>query len=188
MPDSPSQLRRATQGNRSALRAVMQRWMPSIRRWALVACGDRSIAEDGVQEALVRVWRGIRDVDPERPFGPWLKTVVVRAVRSEASRQRRRTDHEAPVTGHEPDPGAGAERCLDLRRASDRAVAAFASLSPRQREILDLVDLQGRTPKDVAALLGLTAGAVRGQLFDARRAVRAHLLESPEILHLLREP
>lgn len=187
MDDTP-ELRRATQGDRAALRELVRRWMPRIRRWALMAAGDPVVAEDGVQEALVRVWRGIGEVDPERPLGPWLKTVVTNAVRSEASRQRRRTDREAPATGHEPDLGPSLGRRMDLHRARSEAVAAFVHLSPRQREILDLVDLQGCTPADVAVQLGLSAGAVRGQLFDARRAVRAHLLENPEILQLLREP
>ena len=69
-------LRRATQGDAGALEAVARAWYGRMRRWALLEVGDRALAEDAVQEALVRLIRHIHRYDPDRPFGPWLRTVV----------------------------------------------------------------------------------------------------------------
>ncbi|MCB9688329.1 MAG: sigma-70 family RNA polymerase sigma factor [Alphaproteobacteria bacterium] len=172
-------LRRAARGDRTALRRVVQVWYPQMRRWALVTCGDPQTAEDAVQDALVRLVRFVGRYDPDRPFGPWLRTLVVNACRSQHPRPR-------PVP-HEPVPSSDPDRDLDLASAAHRVRAAFAELSPRQREILDLVDVQHRPASEVAAELGLTDGAVRGQLFQARRAIRAVLLDGADILPLLRE-
>lgn len=180
-------LQSAVDGDPDALRRLVSEWMPTIRRWALLEAGDPVVAEDGVQEALVRLCRHIGQVDPTRPFGPWLRTVVRNAVRSESSRQGRRSRREAPLADVPAASHRGPER-LDLAWARRMALEAFATLSPRQREIFDLVDLQGVAPKEVAERLDLSAGAVRGQLFDARRALREHLVRHPELLALLRTP
>ena len=186
MVDLQPQLERATRGDRRALRQVVDAWIPQIRRWALIATGDPVLAEDGVQEAMVRLLRGIHRYDPRRPFAPWLKAVVFNACRNELARQGRHSgSHDPGADPASADPPPGHQ--LDLKRATAKAIDAFALLSPRQRQIVDLVDLRGHTPTEVADLLGLTPGAVRGQLYAARRALRGHLVHADEILPLLRE-
>lgn len=193
MNDDDRLLARAVDGDRAALRRVVDAWIPRIRRWALVAAGDPVAAEDAVQEALVRLLRSIHTFDPGRPFGPWLKVVVFNAARTERARDGRATSRASRAAEAEIDADAATATApgdrLDLARASARVVAAFEALSPRQREILDRVDVQGETAAEVAEDLGLTAGAVRGQLFQARRAVRAQVTgaERDEILPLLRD-
>lgn len=183
--DLKPELERATRGDRAALRRVVDHWIPTIRRWAWLYCSDRALAEDAVQESLVRLLRFIDRYDPSRPFGPWLKALVHNACRSEIVGQARRHDREEPPTGAEPAPCVRLDRGLDLARATAQVHAAFRTLSPRQRQIFDLVDLQGLTPKEAAAELELTPGAVRGQLFAARRALRQQIAD--DVLPLLRE-
>jgi RNA polymerase sigma factor (sigma-70 family) len=57
-----------------------------------------------------------------------------------------------------------------------RIRAFFGTLPARQREIFDLVDLQGYDPSEVARMTGMNAATVRTNLFEARAAVRAHLI------------
>jgi RNA polymerase sigma factor (sigma-70 family) len=70
------------------------------------------------------------------------------------------------------DPGAR----VDRQRVADYIRNFFLELPPRQREVFDLVDLQGFDPAEVADLTGLKAATVRGNLFKARAAIRAHLI------------
>jgi RNA polymerase sigma-70 factor (ECF subfamily) len=65
---------------------------------------------------------------------------------------------------------------LEARETTALARDALARLPERQREVFDLVDLQGFAAHEVAALLGLDDGTVRAHLFRARRAVRAAIL------------
>ncbi len=178
-------LQRAVRGDRDALREVVDQWWPQIRRWALHQCGDPAVADDAVQESLVRLIRFIGRYDTARPFGPWLKTLVRNACNDQLTkRQSRRED---PPTGHEVAPTERPGRRLDLGRAAQLVIEQFQCLSPRQREVIDLVDLQGMTSSDAAERLGLSAEAVRSQLCDARRRVRAGLVRRTDILPLLRE-
>ena len=185
MNDTDDDLRRATHGDRDALRRVLDTWWPRMRRWALLDSGDPNAAEDALQEAVVRVLRFVERFDAERPFGPWLRTIVRNACRDERAR-RGRSEETVEEDAHGADHPSPEHR-IDLSRAASAAVAAFAGLSPRQREIVDLVDRQGLTPIEAAAALGLSAGAVRSQLFDARRALRSRLLGLAPAAPLLRE-
>jgi len=147
-------------------------------------CGTHAAAEEAVAEALLRLVKHIGRYDPQRPFGPWIKTLVRNACKDELTRRGRTASWEEPETEGivRADPG----RVIDLERGAGRVMAAFALLSPRQREILELVDIQGNTPTEVAEQLELSGGAVRAQLFAARRAIRARVTTA-EILPLLRE-
>lgn len=183
--DVQAELKRATRGDRDALRRIVDRWIPKIRRWAWVFCGEAGVAEDAVQESLIRLVRFIGKADPDRPFGPWLKTLVRNASISELARRRRTEEREVHDPLTESKTSDRPDRALDLTMAAELVNVAFRELSPRQREIFDQVDLQGRAAADVARELGLTPGAVRAQLHAARRAIRQHLTD--EHVALVRE-
>jgi len=53
----------------------------------------------------------------------------------------------------------------------------FDDLPPRQREVLDLADLQGFAPGEIAEMLKMNPVTVRAHLFRARRTLRARMLE-----------
>jgi len=180
-------LQNAVNGDREALRRVVDQWWPQIRRWALYQCADPTIAEDAVQEALVRLLRFIVRYDPSRPFGPWLRTLVRNACNDQLAKQQMyRQRHEPARETHAPSVPPHS-RQIDLSRAAQEVIHQFKNLSPRQREVIDLVDLQGVTPTDAAAQIGISAKAVRSQLSDARRRIRSGLAHGENILPLLRE-
>lgn len=161
-------LERAAAGDPSALRRLLQDWWPQARVWARRALHDPDLADEAVQEAMLNVTRFIGRVDPTRPFGAWLHRVVVNAARDVGRLHRRHTHTELPEVPVHPNP----DHHLDLKRAAERAVRAFDALPPRQRELVTRVDLRGETAAEVARDLGLTAGAVRNQLYTARRTLR----------------
>ncbi len=186
LPDpDPDLLARALEGDRDALGALTRPHWPSMRRVAYAELGDRALAEDACQDALMRVVRFIGRYDPARPFGAWLRTLVRNAAREVRTRRRRRAQREQAV----PLPrGGDPERRLDLRRQASAISDASSALPPRQRQLVELVDHQGLSPSEAAAELGIAPGSARSQLFDARRALRRRLLHaSDEILDLLRE-
>ncbi|MBM7859949.1 RNA polymerase sigma factor [Lentzea nigeriaca] len=61
---------------------------------------------------------------------------------------------------------------IDAEREGRELVAAMAALPALDREVVELVDLVGMTPKEAAAVLGVSSGAVRIRLFRARGKLR----------------
>ncbi len=183
-----ARLAAAVDGDPAALEAVARSWWPEIRRWCLIDLGDPVLADDAAQETLLRLVRFIGRYDLDRPFRPWLRRMagnVARDVRRRRGRQGRREmdpldEVEGAVEGtadpSERPGGMGRERGLDLKRASERAMAALEVLTPRQREVFVLCDCQGLDSTEAAERLGVAAPTVRVLLSRARRSLRERLL------------
>ena len=74
----------------------------------------------------------------------------------------------------EPDVDAALDEHMDPGERLDLE-SAIASLPAGYRAVLVLHDIEGYTHDEIGARLGITAGTSKGQLFKARRAVRARL-------------
>ena len=169
----PELLRRAQQGDDAALGQVARDWYARIRRWALYEVGDPVLAEDVVQEVLLRLMNNIHRYDPDRPFGPWLRAIVRNCARTEGGRQQRHAHDDLAETDLRivPDP----EHALDTERAAESAVALFGRLSGRQREVMHLCTHDGLTPAEAADVMGVAPSTARVLLFRARRFIRSAL-------------
>lgn len=174
---------RARAGDRAALASLSAKIWPWVRRWALLELQEPALAEDAAQEALVRVIRHLDSWSPDRPFAPWLHSVVRNAARDlRAKRGEVREAEDQGVCEAHPELG------LDLRRTADRALAAMGSCTPRQRQLLDLCDRQGLTPSEAAEMLGIAPGTARALLHQGRSVIRAEILRDSgdEVLALLK--
>jgi RNA polymerase sigma-70 factor (ECF subfamily) len=177
-----SPLQRAVRGDTDALQGVLREWWPRIQRWCRLQHPQAPRFDDACQESVVRVLRFIHRYDPDRPFGPWLRTVVANACRDLNRDVRRQPDALTADVSTFPD----LDRTLDLQRAADRAIEHFATLTPRQQLLITRIDVRGESAAEVARELGLSAGGVRNQLHTARRALRVVLLRDPNVVDLVR--
>jgi RNA polymerase sigma-70 factor (ECF subfamily) len=179
---------RARRGDTAAFTELARSCRSLIYRWSVVAIGDPDDAEDITQEVLVRLHRSLTGYRPGSRFTSWLYRITRNAATDRLRSRRRqyrlledgRLMHTA-TTGESP-----ADRVM--HDETERILRSFLEALPgRQRQALDLVDIQGHSPAEAAAMLGLDAGTVRTHLHRARRALRSRLLdEHPELLEGLR--
>jgi RNA polymerase sigma-70 factor, ECF subfamily len=135
-------------------------------------------AEDLVQDALVRAYRGFDGFDGRYPRA-WLLTIV-RNTHINSLRKRRPDLLDAEVAQRLPAPGADGRQDGTSERALhddfDPLVRdALRSLSANHRAVIALVDLDGLSYKEAADVLGVPVGTVMSRLHRARRKVRARL-------------
>lgn len=135
--------------------------------------GDRTRAEDVVQETLLRAWRNPQVLDQtQRSARAWLFTVARRIAidgwRSAAARSEVSTDSppETPL----PDD---TDRALQGWLVAD----ALGELSHAHREVLVLCFFQGYSVADAAARLGIAPGTVKSRTHYALRALKLALEE-----------
>ena len=176
---------RARNGDEAALERLVGAAHPLVHRWALVHTGDPTEADDLTQEVLIRMIRHLHSFHGHARLGTWLYSVTRNAATDRHRRAGRRvriTEH--PATREALVPAGSEDPAQALERRELRAMLGtfFDELPERQREIFDLVELQGRSAGDVADLLGLEPVSVRAHLFKARRRLRARILERrPEL-------
>ena len=176
--DIPGRLLVRARDDDDALSDLIDAIAPVVRRWALVQTGDATEADDLTQEVLIRMIRNL-DALPEPPrLAGWLYTVTRNAAADRfrsRSRQRIAVDSEdilEAAVSESTNPASDAER-VEL---GDVLRSAFDELPRRQREVFDLVELQGIPATEAAEVLGIRATSVRGNLFKARRNLRRRIL------------
>ena len=179
--DLPFLIRRAQAGDPDAFERLVREYRDRIFRWALVRTGDVDDAEDATQEALVRVHRGLRKYRGESRFETWLYSVT-RSAAADITRRRKGTRNMKARFSRLAESGSTADSAGLLDRVAARQLAEHVrgfleQLPPRQREAVDLVDLQGLEPGEAAALLGSNPATLRTHLFRGRRALRCRLLD-----------
>jgi RNA polymerase sigma factor (sigma-70 family) len=175
----------AQAGDGRAFDDLVRRYYERIYRWAVARTGDRDDAEDVTQEALLRLHRHLPGFDGRSRFSTWLYQVTRSAAADLHRRRTRRARLALRVKRDSPaaiDP-RGREPATDERRASDLVKTYLEKLSERQREVFDLVDLQGFSTVEVSEMLEMEPVTVRSHLFRARKAIREKILEScPELV------
>lgn len=128
---------------------------------------DAAAVDDVIQEVFLAAYRRFDTYDAGRPLKPWLLGIavnVVRMARRGESRHRRRIEavqHDVP----EPTDATQHHAALDL------LTRLLAGLDDDQRTVVILVEIEGMSPRDVAAGLGLSVNTVYSRL----RLARAHL-------------
>jgi len=147
-----------------------------VRRVSAQYTRTPSDADDLAQEALTKAYRGIGGFDGRYPRA-WLRRIIANTAASNARRRRVSEvvlEHEPPVVGE----GIGAvERfrpdVIALEGALDPALeVAVHALSADHREIVELVDVDGLTYEEAAAILDVPIGTVMSRLHRARSRLR----------------
>ena len=143
---------------------------PDLFRYAWWLARDRQLAEDVVQQALLRAWKSRESLSEGEAARPWLLTIV----RREFARTWERKRHDTVpvddlVDSESPELGATRDEDVMLVR---RAILA---LEPDYREPLVMQVLLGHTTGEIAAALGITQRAVLTRLYRARLRLRERL-------------
>jgi RNA polymerase sigma-70 factor (ECF subfamily) len=153
---------------RARFQALCQSLRPDLLRFAFWLARDRSLAEDVVQETMIRAWKAQDSLLDEAAAKPWFLTIIRREYARTFERKRFVTvDVEELVAKEEPMLAAADDQQLvELR-------AAIFKLPGEYREPLVMQVLLGHSTAEIAAELGLSNAAVLTRLFRARKQLRA---------------
>jgi len=144
---------------------------------------DAQRVEDLAQETFLKAWRALAQFDGRAPFEHWISRIAVHTALDHLRKEKRRIS----AVGL-PDLGddaldwlrSGDEKSeLDARSAAEVLAQAMQRLSPNDRVILTLQELEGRSVKEIAATLGVTGITVRVRAVRARARLK-HALERLE--------
>jgi RNA polymerase sigma-70 factor, ECF subfamily len=178
-------VRHARGGSPGAFDELARRVRDRVRHWARRVVGDDDDAEDVAQLVLVRMHERIDEFEGRSRFGSWL----YRITRNVALERRRADARRSALLSRELASASEDRRVTEVGEVTDaahlhRLVAAyFGALSPRQREVFELVELRGVPASEVAARLDIEASTVRVLLLRARRTIRSRMLEQhPDLL------
>jgi RNA polymerase sigma-70 factor (ECF subfamily) len=135
--------------------------------------GNDDDAQDLVQEALLRVRKGLERYEPGSLEG-WLARIVTNIFLDEVRRKQRRPTDALP---DDPDRVVPPSPAADVssRRLSEAVQAALASLPPEFRVPVVLCDVADQSYEQIAIALDIPVGTVRSRIHRGRRLLRTAL-------------
>jgi RNA polymerase sigma-70 factor, ECF subfamily len=160
----------ARHGDREAFEALVRAGSGRLYAIAYRILRDADLANDALQEALVRIWDDLPTLrDPDR-YDPWTYRITCRACYRVAKRERR-TSVATLVERMTPESSAFESEIADR----DEMERGFRRLSPEHRAVLVLHYYLGLTIGEVAEVLRIAPGTVGSRVHYAMRSLRASL-------------
>ncbi len=171
MSRDPELLERTAGGDRRAFERFVEAHEAAVLRYVRTRTGDPAVAEDALQETFIAAWRNAHTFRGTGSARPWLLTIARNAVRRQYRRPAGAPDAFEPLDAVAARAGWGrdADGAWTDRIAAGQVVErGFRALSPDDREVLVLRDLEGFGNEEVAELLGLSLSAVKSRVHRAR--------------------
>ena len=148
--------------------ALVSNVMPELYGYAVWLCRDRQLAEDLVQDTLLRAWRSLNKLRDAGAAKPWLMTILRREHARYYERKR-----PLPVDIQAPDFPEELLVHRDEKPEHAEVRQAMLALEDDYREPLVLQVLLGYSTAEIADIMGLSQGAVLTRLFRARKKLLA---------------
>ena len=170
---------RARKGEREALGRLAGALRPLICRWALVITGDPHDAEDVAQIVLMKMLASMEGFDGRSRVTSWVYRITRNASldHQRSRRQDQRLAEKAEWLARAETPRLDDPLDdIEMKRTLRLIRTLLRELPMRQREVFDLVDLQGLKPQEAADLLEMNPNTLRVHLFRARRKMRKEML------------
>ena len=173
-PDDAQLLAAVADGDRHALEVLYRRHAPWLVARLQRRCADAGVVDEVLQDAFVAIWRGAGRYDGRGAVGAWMWGIAVRRLVDAVRRSPRPTALllDAP---HDVEVVRSAEEQVLLGIEHGELGPALDRLSPELRAVVRATVIDGHTPREAAALLGIPSGTVKTRMMRARAQLREDL-------------
>jgi RNA polymerase sigma factor (sigma-70 family) len=166
-------------GVEAALSALYDRYSRTVYGVGLKILGERSSAEELVQDVFLKVWRSSRTFDPSRAsFSTWLyrvtRSCALDLYRKRAGRVRQIPDG-APHIAATKDSSNGPQEVVDESWLSWRVSRALEALDTPHREVIELAYFGGLSQREISERTSVPLGTVKTRTASAFKSLREEL-------------
>ncbi len=165
-------INKAQKGDTIAFRFLVETYQSMLYSLACRFLG-KDDAEDTVQEAFIRLWKNIHKYKPEIKLATWLYRIVTNLcldhLKSSHNRNTKNSIDVADVAGLKDDDAP--DKALEKKEMMQQILKFSESLTPKQRAVFVLRDLEGLSSQEVCTILSMKAGSVKSNLYYARIAM-----------------
>jgi RNA polymerase sigma-70 factor (ECF subfamily) len=176
-----SLLARAQRGDVAAFEQLAGAHLGGLFAATLHLVGDRSEAEDVMQETLLRAWKGIGRFRGRSGFSTWLHRIAVNEANRSFTKGTRRPE-TTPLADEQPELSSPADngplRHAESTELRDTVRAALLALPLPHRTAVVLRDIEGLSTRDAAHVAGIREATLKRRLHQARLKIRAELDDS----------
>jgi RNA polymerase sigma-70 factor (ECF subfamily) len=174
--DDAELLQRIRQGAPDDFAEIVRRHQALV--FAIVHRYERDLqkVEDLAQETFLKAWRFLDQYDGRAPLHHWISRIALRVALDHLRREKRLRAEVALATLGEDaldwlrDPAE--ERQIAPRQAAELLDVAMRELSPEDRQVITLLEIEGHSVKEICQLTDSSSAAVRVRAFRARARLK----------------
>ncbi len=157
--------------NQRFIRKQLNTERPRMFRMAVAWCGDRDLADDLVQQAMIKALERSHQLKDTKAFRGWLYRIMSNAWHDHLRSLK-------PESSLDPDMlicDGCPEKAFETNFVGEAVRRAIGKLPLAQREVVTLVDLEGFSYREVAEIVGVPTGTVMSRLSRARKKLEVEL-------------
>ena len=148
-----------------------------LYRFAMSIVGNAVEAEDVVQEVFIKIWQNREKLNSLKSVEAWSMKLTKNLSIDKLRSKHRRTDgleSTLSISSSDQTPDKAAE----MNDTMSRIKNLMLSLPEKQRQVLQLRDIEGMSYEEISKILDLPLNQVKVNLFRARKLIRAKLIKS----------
>lgn len=170
---------------------LVQPHLEPMYRFAYRLAGQQQDAEDLVQDVVVKLYNRLDELEAVEQLRPWLNRVLYRQFIDSVRRKGRRADvaisdiessGETDLLDDQPADLPDIAEQLDFAKLGPALDRVMRTLSPDQRTLMLLYDVDGWSQEDISRVLDIPLGTVKSRVHRCRASLRKKLQASPELL------
>ncbi len=180
-PTDEQLIARFQQGDAYAYDLLVKRYKDPLMNYIYRFVGDRTDAEDILQETFLRLYKNKHYYREIARFSTWIYTIAGNLAKTELRKRRRRsffsinnymsTDKDFEL----PDKNITPDRYTDSVITDDEIHKAINKLSPKFRQVILLRDIQGFSYEEIAHIVNIPLGTVKSRVNRARLRLQKDL-------------
>lgn len=183
-------IQKAMTGNTNAFRVIVDHYQSFAYAVSFRFLGQAEEAEDIVQEAFIRLWKNLHKYRSEVKLSTWLYRIITNLCLDflKSTYARRQKNHSDVQTEYLLKSQNGADAELNARELNEQIHQAAAELTPKQKAVFILRDLEGLPVEEVCSILSMSTGNVKSNLYYARQQMSERLKKYFQITEKITAP
>jgi RNA polymerase sigma-70 factor (ECF subfamily) len=167
-------------GDKQAFELLVLKYQRKLMRLVMFFIKDHAEAEDIVQEAFIKAYRGLSSFRGESAFYTWLYRIGVNSAKNHINSQKRRVqtssdnDTQSKETTAESDGQNEAntpDSVLASKQLAEKVNEAMSSMQEELRIAISLREIDGMSYEEIADMMECPIGTVRSRIFRAREII-----------------
>lgn len=177
--DEADCLRRVREHDQPAARALVERLYPAVIRIVRAHLPRRDAEEDLAQEIFMKMFARLDQYRENVPLEHWVSRIAIRTCYDRLRAQQRRPElREADLSGAEAERLARSavasedQNVADAMEARETVEQLLAKLSPSDRLLITLLELEERSIAEIQSITGWNTSLIKVRAFRARQKLR----------------